>query len=278
LAEVFFAIMYFTNRLIECTLGIRKMLNCTRKSFNRRTRYPARSGLLLIVTLAVLLVFPQSACLRKKNKAAMTPISGVRIAMLPFNVPSGNQDLRWAAMAGPILLFKASEYAKDLDVVPLWESMPITLEAAGTSRSISSDSATYIASWLAVKWSAMGDLSPTKSGVSMMIDFMPAQSTQIPFQFTKAGSIDEVGSQMSTALNQFLYYLAAGHLNPIDKKLPTMSEMRGVAEALNREYGWFVEAEPGKSQDVVSKLASSDERLARLLFNPGLYPILAPAK
>jgi hypothetical protein len=253
------------------------MLNRLWKSYSRRMQLSARCGLLLIVALAVMFVFLQSAC-SKKNKVAIAPLSGVRIALLPFNVPSGNQDLRWTAMVGPIMMAKAGEYAKDIEVIPLWQTMSIALEAAGASRSITSDSAAYIASWLAVKWSAMGEISTTKSGVSMMLDFIPARSTQVPFRFTKSGSIDDVGSQLPKAYNQFLYYLGGKRLNPIDKKLPTMTEMKSLAEALDREYGWFVEANPGKAQEVVSKLVSSDERLARLLFNPSMYPALIPTK
>ena len=50
------------------------------------------------------------------------------------------------------------------------------------------------------------------------------------------------------------------------------------AEALDREYGWFVDADPGKAQETVSELAHSDERLAQSLFSPALYPDLSPKK
>ena len=50
--------------------------------------------------------------------------------------------------------------------------------------------------------------------------------------------------------------------------------MKTVAEALDREYGWFVEAEPGKAQEIVEELMRRDGRLARLLFNPKIYPQL----
>jgi hypothetical protein len=253
------------------------MLNSSRKPYDRSLQLPARSGLLLIVALAAMIVCFQSAC-SKKNKVAIAPVTGVRIALLPFNVPPGNQDLRWAAMAAPIMMAKASEYPKALEVTPLWQSMPIALEAAGASRSYTPDAAAYIASWLAVKWSAMGEITTHKTGVSMLIDFVPARTTQTPFRFIKAGSIDTVAAQIPLAYNQFFYYLGAKPLDPVDKKMPTITTMRSVAEALDREYGWFVEADPGKAQQVVANLANTDLRLARLLFNPTLYPVLAQTK
>jgi hypothetical protein len=253
------------------------MLNRLGKPYSRYTRLGARSGVLLIVALAIAFVFFQSAC-SKKNKVAISPLSGVQLALLPFNIPSGNQDLRWTAMAGPIMMAKISEYAMDIEVIPLWQSMPASLEAGGASRSFTAESAAYIASFLAVDWSAMGEISPSKSGVSIMIDFIPPRSLQVPFRFKKSGKIDDVGSQLPAALNQFFYYLGARPLAPIDKKLPTMTEMKSLAEVLDREYGWFVEANPGKANEVVADLARTDVRLARMLFNPALYPALAPTK
>ncbi len=232
---------------------------------------------MLVVMLALITVFTQSAC-AKKNKVALAPATGIRIALLPFNTPVENPDLRWTAMAAPAMMAKISEYAKDIEVLPLWQTMPISLEAAGASRSLTPDSAAYIASWLAVKWAAMGEITPSKSGVSMMIDFIPDRTTQVPFRFAKSGSIDDVASQIPLAYNQFFYYLGVRRLSPIDKKLQTLTSMKTVAEALDREYGWSMEADPGKADQVVAALASTDARLARLLFNPTLYPALAQTK
>jgi len=253
------------------------MLNCLGKPYSRFPQLSKRGGWMLIVALALITVCTQSAC-GKKNKVALAPVTGIKMAILPFNTPTGDQELRWTALAAPVMLAKVSEYARDIEVIPLWQSMPITLEAAGASRSLTPDSAAYIASWLAAKWSAMGDITPSKSGVSMMIDFIPDRTTQIPFRFLKSGNIDDVASQIPLAYNQFFYYLGARRLNPIDKKLQTLTSMKNIAEALDREYGWFVEASPGKADQVVAALAGTDARLARLLFNPELYPVLAQTK
>jgi hypothetical protein len=253
------------------------MLNCLRRSYGRFIRISSCSGLILIIALAGMSMISQSGCAKKK-KVALTPVTGVRLALLPFSVPTGNKDLRWAALAAPVMMAKVSEYSKDVEIMPLWQSMPIALEAAGASRSLAADSAAYIASWLAAKWSVMGEITPTKNGVSFMIDIIPDRSTQVPFRFSKSGEIDGVAAQIPLAYNQFFYYLGTRKLAPIDKKLPTLTSMKSVAEALDREYGWFVEAEPGKAQQVVASLASTDMRLARLLFNPSLYPVLAQTK
>jgi hypothetical protein len=254
------------------------MLNHKRRLSSGRMQICRHCRLILIVT-AVLIVFSQSSCgLKKNKKVAATPPTGIRLVLLPFNVPSGNQDLRWTALAGPIMMAKVSESARDLEVIPLWETMPVATEAGGVSRSFSPDSAAYVASWFSAKWSAMGDISPSKSGVTMMIDFMPARTTLVPFRFTRAGKIETIGSGLPQAYNEFLRYLTARPLLPAKKELPPMTSMKNLAEALDREYGWFVSADPGKAQDIVSELARTDERLARLLFNPNVYPELAQTK
>jgi hypothetical protein len=250
------------------------MLNCARIFFGRRVQSRVRGGLLLIAASALLLSFFQSACFARKSKVKVTPVSEVRIALLPFSVPAGNQDLRWVAMAGPILMGKVIENAKDLSVTPLWETMPTAIEAAGVTRTFTQETAASVASWLSVKWSVMGEFSATKTGTRMMIDFIPDKAGSVPFRFTKSGKIDEVGARLPEAFSQFAYYLTVRPLQPMQKKLPTMTSMKKLAEALDREYGWFVEAEPGKAQAVVSDLAATDERLARFLFKPSLYPTL----
>ncbi len=135
------------------------MLNCVRKFFGRRVQSRVRGGLLLIAASALLLSFFQSACFFKKSKVKVTPVSEVRIALLPFNVPAGNQDLRWTAMAGPILMGKVIERAQDLNVTPLWETMPTAIEAAGVTRTFTQETAASVASWLSVKWSVMGSFA-----------------------------------------------------------------------------------------------------------------------
>ncbi len=253
------------------------MLNRVKKRSCCRTPVNTRSFLCLLAAAAILFLFFQTAC-GKKSKAPVASISPTRLIILPFNVPTGDKNLRWTALAAPILMAKEGESSRDLVLVPLWEVMPTAIESAGASRSLTADSVATIANWLSAKWSILGDVSPAKRGVSMTIDFIPAKSTQVPFRYMKTGSVDVLGAGFHEAFKQFLRYLAARPLEQAGKSDQSMSSARPLAEAVDREYGWFVDADPGKAQAVVSDLAQKDERLAKFLFNPSLYPVLAKTK
>ncbi len=108
----------------------------------------------------------------------------------------------------------------------------------------------------------------------MVIDFIPAKSSQIPFRYTRNRRVEFKGSDFHEALRQFLRYLAATPIRPGLGTELNMNSVKDLAEALNREYGWFVNADPGQAQETVTKLADSDENLARLLFDPSSYPIV----
>ena len=252
-----------------------KMSNILTRPYNCRTTVPARLGIVFAIS-AILLLFFQSACFLKKSKTETFSTTSVRLALLPFNVPNGNKDLRWAALAAPILLAKTAEQAKNLEIISFPETMPIALNNAGTTRTLTADSATNIANWLSAKWSVMGELIPGKNGVTITIDFIPASNNLIPFRYQKTGKLESL--EFYDAYNQFLRYLVAKPLGTNRSNAANMAAMKSVAEALDREYGWFVEAEPGKAQEVINGLAHSDEPLARLIFSPSLYPALAPAK
>jgi len=231
----------------------------------------------IAAVLAGMILLTQPACLFRKHKTAAPKVlpSSVRIAYLPLNIPSENTELRWLSLAVPIMMAKVSESAPDLEPVPLWETMPVAAEAAGSSRNITAEVAAYIASRLTAKWAAEGELSPTKGGVHMTVDFIPAKTTLVPFRFEKEGSIDSLGASFQNATEQLLRYLVLRPMSKSDKDSVNTKSMKEVAEALDREYGWFVTANPGKSDKVVANLARTDSRLARLLFNPSLYPSMA---
>jgi hypothetical protein len=244
----------------------------------RRLALKLKSGLILIVAAAALLSGLQSACLFKRGKAPKPAPAAVRVVFLPFNAPAADKELRWAALAAPAMMAIVSERARDLDVVPLWQSMPIAVEAAGASRTFTAETAANVGSWFSAKWAAMGEFTPAGTKVSMVIDLIPSASTLVPFRYIKAGRIDPVGSTFPSAFTQFLHYLALRPLLPATKKEQSLSSLRNLAETLDLEYGWFVDAQPGKAQQAVSELADSDMRLARLLFSPTLYPLLTPPK
>lgn len=231
----------------------------------------------IAVVLVGLILLIQPACLFRKHKTAapkVSPPPSVRIVFLPLNTTKEDTDVRWLSLAVPAMMAKVSESAPDLEAVPLWEAMPIAVEAAGNSRDITAEVAAYIASRLTAKWASQGELSPTRGGVKMMVDFIPAKTTLVPFRYEREASIDSLGGSFNEAFEQFLRYLVARPMAKKDSPSLNANSMKEIAEALNREYGWFVAAEPGKSDKVVADLVRTDSRLARLLFNPNLYPSL----
>jgi len=181
-------------------------------------------------------------------------------------------------MAMPIMMAKISQRAPALDPVPLWESMPTALEAAGNSRSFTPESAAYVATWLTAKWAAMGEFTPVQKDYSLMVDFIPAKSTLIAFRYIKTGTADSVEPNLNRSIEQFLGYLVASPIQTAKAKAQGMTSLKKLAEAIDREYGWSVEAEPGKAQEIAASLAQSDARLARFLFNPTLYSFIPKDK
>ena len=233
---------------------------------------------LFLISGLILTIGIQSSCLLRRGKAPKPAPPITRLVLLPFNVPENNADLKWAALAAPIMMAIVSERARDLEIVPLWQTMPTAVEAAGASRIINEESAAALAGWFSAKWSVMGELNPARRTLTMTIDFIPAKANLVAFRFSKSGRLDYLGSRFPNALNQFLYYLGSRPLLPAKGREQTFSSLKSLAETLDREYGWFVEAQPGKAQAEVSDLANSNIRLARLLFSPTIYPLLAPDK
>jgi hypothetical protein len=239
----------------------------------RMSAYNSNGLRLLIISAAALILF-QTGC-GKKSKAVFTPAPPARVAFLPLNVAENQNDLHWVAIAAPILLAQISERAPDLEAVPFWESMPVAVESAGASRIFTDASAESAASWLSAEWGVMGEVSPApRDRISLIVDFIPVGGRQIPFRYMKTRRIDSIAEGFPTAFTQFLRYLAVRPLEKERGSPPSLSSMRTVAEALDREYGWFVEAEPGTALDIVDDLLKRNESLARFLFSPKTYPQL----
>jgi hypothetical protein len=254
--------------------GYEIMLN--RLDGSRRRR--AFRVLPLLAASAILFSYFQSACIFKKSKSPVAAIAPIRVAILPFNVPPGNKDLQWLAMAAPVLLAKNMTQTPAIDLLPLWEAMPTAVATAGVSRNFNEELTVSTANWLGVKWSIAGEIAPTKTGVSLIIDFIPAKGTQVPFRYMKRRRIESLGFCFHEAFKQFYRYQTGKSLPLIKSITLDMKSAKDLSEALDREYGWFVEADPGKAQEAVSDLARSDERLAKFLFNPSLYSGLTPSK
>ena len=203
------------------------------------------------------------------------PTTPVRIAFLPFNTPEGNEDLRWVSMAMPVMMAKVSEKAKGMDPVPLWETIQFAIESTGGSRTVTPESATYVANWLNAKWSAIGNLSQEKKDkLTLMIDFISPREEDIAFRYVKTIKMDTVDLNVREAFEQFLNYVSARPMDEKTDQKTSLASLRLLAEALEREYGWTVPAQPGKAQEIVSNLAQSDLWLARFLFNPNTYSVL----
>jgi hypothetical protein len=237
----------------------------------------SRLGFCLLVISAVIIIFIQSAC-SKKASINVAPTTTTRLAFFPFNVPENSADLRWAAMAAPILMEQATAHAREFEIIPLWQSMPVAFQAAGQGRSLTTETVESASTWLTAQWAAFGEIAPNKGGVSVMIDFIPGKSSQIAFRYMKSGKVEWMEEGVQEAFQQFRRYLMIPMPELQKSNKQEMLSLRNLAEVLDREYGWLVEADPGKAQETVTALLKTDERLARYLFSPTLYPELAQSK
>lgn len=237
-----------------------------------RMHIPSR----LLISLAFLGLLFQPGCLFRKHKPPAAPNlpAPVRIAMLPMNVPQGNTDLRWVAIATIVLLEEVAMAAPDLEPLPIWESMPSACQSLGDSRTVTTDIAELTAARLSARWTAQGDLLASSNVLTLRLDFIPAKPSLVPFRFEKQSSIDELTSRFHEAYDQFLRYLIVRPLDEDKIKPFDAKKLKELADAIDVEYGWFVTAKPGAAGRIVEDLARSNPGLARLLFSPTLYPVL----
>ena len=162
----------------------------------------------------------------------------------------------------------------DLEPVPLWESLPAALQSLGVSCTTVAEVSEFIAARLSARWATDGRIIPAKDEYTFRIDFVPARPSQVPFRFETVSSIEAMDLRFQEAFEQLARYL---NVRPPEKEkapLLDINRLREIAQALNVEYGWFSEAKPGSAGKLVEALAAGNRDLARLLFNPSLYPIL----
>lgn len=237
------------------------------------------AGARLIAAFVIVTVLLQAGCL-KKSRPSMMSAAPVKVAMLPFNAPEDREDLKWTAIAAPISLAKALKRSQELQILPLWETMPVAIENAGPSRSFNQESAASAANWLSAKWAVTGEITAGKSSITMIVEFIPAKENLVPFRYTRKGRVEKQLFSLGfpLAANQFLRYLMAKPLEKERTKVRALTYFKDLAESVDREYGWFVAADPGKAQDDINGLLSTDPQLARDLFSPSIYPALATAK
>lgn len=245
--------------------------------FAPRRRAHKRVPFGLLIPLAVLSLLFQPGCFFRKHTPPAAPALpvAVRIALLPLNFSQASEDLRWVSLASPVVMAEVVQAAPDLEPVPLWESMPAVLQSLGNSRTITSDTAELNAARVTARWAIEGEIKEAGGTLSFQVDFIPARASQVPFRYEKQSTVDALGPHFEEAFDQFLRYLIARPLEQEKIRLLDQKQLKEIAQALDVEYGWFASAKPGAAGKVVDDLARVNPGLARLLFSPTLYPILA---
>ena len=248
------------------------------KTWNRGKKTSVRGVLLILAAVVAFAAAAQTAC-SKKVKVAVEDTGPVRVVVLPFMVSSENavnsKELQWTAMAAPALLIKTSRRLPDIEVVPFWEAMPVAISAAGAARSITDDNAAAIANWISAQWAVVGEIRKTKSSsYNVVIDFIPINSAKIPFRHIKTRRMENFGTTFYIGLRQWLRYATARPIPLLQVREPGLQKMQPLGEALDKEYGWSMTAEPGTAQAFVKELALEDIDWARLIFSPTMYPSL----
>jgi len=248
--------------------------------WNRCKRISFRCLLLMIAASVAFVAAAQTAC-SKNVKVGMENSGPVRVVVLPFMITSekagGEKELQWTALASTALLIKASRRLPDIEVVPLWEVMPVAISAAGASRSFTDEIAAAIANWMSAQWTIMGEIRRTGSSSSytVVVDFIPAASSTIPYRHIKKRRMENIGTNFYNGLRQWLRYVTAKQLPLMQIREPGLQAMRPLGEALDKEYGWFETAVPGTSQALIEELEQVDKDWIQLLFSPTMYPYLA---
>ena len=247
----------------------------------KRSKIASVRGALFALAAAVLLtVSGQTAC-SKKVRVAIEDTGPVRVVVLPFMVSTEkagvDKELQWAAMAAPALLVKTSRRLPDIEIVPFWEVMPVAISVAGAARSFDDDSAASLANWVSAQWAVIGEVRRSGSfSYSFVVDFIPAKSDTIPFRHIRTRRMENVGTSFYLGLRQWLRYVTGRPIPLLQVREPGLQRMQPLGEALDKEYGWHVTAEPGVAHSIVNELALDDEDWMGLMFSPTLYT--SPAK
>jgi hypothetical protein len=222
----------------------------------------------------------QTGCFfRRKGPAdAPTRPAPARIALLPVNVPHESPDLRWISFAATAMMAEIALASPDLEAVPLWESVPVALQSLENSRTVTMDLAELVATRLTARWATQADLVVANKTIRLRIDFIPAQSNMIPFRYEKLTTTEALDGHFREAFEQFLRYLTTDPQPRRQGPGIGAGSIRDLGVALDEEYGWYVPAKPGDAAKLVENLSRTAPGLARVLFNPSLYPVLGTIK
>ena len=231
----------------------------------------------LLVVLALTGLLFEPGCIFRKHKPPAAPASParVRVVLLPMNVPDGSPELHWISLATVAEMADTASAAPDLELVPVWESVPAALQSLGNSRTVTLDIAELVATRLSARWSSQGEIIKAGKTFTWRLDFIPAKPSLVPFRYEKTSAVEALPSQAREAFDQFLRYLIVRPLEVTKTPSLDAKKLREIADALDAEFGWFGTAKPGTSGKVVEDLARSRPALARVLFSPTLYPVLA---
>ena len=233
--------------------------------------------LLMLAVVVLLAAAAQTSC-SKKVRVAIEDQGPVRVVVLPFMISAEkageDKELQWAAMAAPALLVKASRRLPDIEIVPFGEVMPVAISVAGAARSFTDENAASIANWISAQWAVVGEIRKTGTSYTVVADFIPTNSTTVPFRHIKTRRMENVGTTFYVGLRQWLRYATAKPLPLLQIREPGLQKMRPLGEALDKEYGWLTTAEPGAAQALVDELAIEDDEWASLMFSPTMYPSL----
>ena len=249
------------------------------KTLNQWKRVFVRGALPTLAAVIVFTAAPQVAC-SKNIKVGIEDSGSVRLVVLPFVVSSeragADDDLQWAAMAAPALLAKASRRLPDIEVVPFWEMMPVAISVAGASRSFTDENAESLANWLSAQWAVMGEIRRigTSSNYTVVVDFIPAKTTLIPYRHIKKRRMENIGTAFYAGLRQWMRYVTTRQIPLQQVRESGLQSMRHVGEALDKEYGWLVSAEPGAAQPLIDEFIENGDEWTKLLFSPTMYPQL----
>jgi len=251
------------------------------KVWARSKRMSVRGLLLVLATVVAFTAAAQTACSTKSVRVAIDDSGPVRVVVLPFMVSpgmtGGDKELQWTAMAAPALLVKASRRLPDIEVVPFWEVMPAAISVAQAARTFTDESAASIANWVSAQWAVTGEIHRTgrSNSYSVVIDFIPTNATTVPFRHIRTRRMDTIGTNFYIGLRQWLRYATARPIPLLQVREPGLQRMRTIGEALDKEYGWTVTAEPGTAQAAVYEAFMEDEDWTKLLFSPTMYPSLS---
>jgi hypothetical protein len=233
-----------------------------------------RSGIRELLLVALVLCLAAGGCWFHRGAPNPVPTfpAAQQVAILPPSVRGDQPELRKLSLRATVIMAGIVEWAPDLEAIPFWHSIPLALNRLGASRVVSPQMASSIAELSGARWATACEFATGPYGISILLDFMPSNQTTVPFRYTGTVTASTLESVLTTAFEQFLRYLGVRPLpaQKTDTQLP-LEKLEALGAVFDREYGWFVRATPGRSQQAALDLQRADPGLARVLFDPSLY-------